>query len=325
MTADDRDAAHSWLAAHHAKWATPETVLERIVQGVGFTPLAISRIVVGQANEVYGIETDRGNLILRLAHRPDPKFESEATAIAVARSRGVPAPEVLAVGRLHDEPGPAAFILERRLPGVMLADLLDADPRTVTEVMEQLGEILGAIHSVSVQGFGNLSPDLAGTHVDYGSWFIDMFVQDHLPETLEAVTGDDEATRLVHSAVDAMSEHRELLESMKPRLAHGDFSPTNVLVDRHRITGIIDWEAVKGAPQANDFAWWTTVHPAGTRTFKPMLAGYQRVAELDEGFHEVLRLAQLRILSGLLGYASRVQNVELYANAKAGLLLLEQA
>lgn len=294
-------------------------MLERIVRDAGFTPVASSRIVVGQANEVYGIETDRdGDLVLRLAHRSNPKFEAEAAAIAVARSRGVPAPEVLAVGRLHDESGPAAFILERRLPGVMLADLLQADPGTVAELLEQLGEILGAIHGVPVQGFGNLSPDLAGTHLDYGSWFIDMFVENHLPETLEAVTGDDEATQLVHRTVEALSAHRELLDSMTPGLAHGDFSPTNVLVDRNRISGVIDWEGVKGAPQANDFAWWTTVHPAGTRTVKSILSGYQRVAELDDGFHEVLRLAQLRILCGLLGYASRVQNHELWPTRRPG-------
>lgn len=298
---------------------------DRIVRDAGFTPVASSRIVVGQANEVYGIETDRGvDLILRLAHRADPKFEVEAASIAAARSRGVPAPEVVAVGRLHDESGPAVFILERRLPGEMLADLFQADAGTVAELLEQLGEILGTIHAVPVQGFGNLSPDLAGTHLDYASWFIDMFVDNNLPETLEAIADDKQATQLVHQAVASITEHRELLNTMTPALAHGDFSPTNVLVDRNRISGVVDWEAVKGAPQANDFAWWTTVHPAGTRTVRSIISGYQRVADLGDGFHEVLRLSQLRILSGLLGYASRVQNRELFASAKAGLLRLQR-
>lgn len=314
------DGREEWLIAHHSRWRTPDDTLTRIVRSAGVTPLAFDRIVVGQANEVYAVPTEEGqDLILRLAHRPDPKVFTEAAVIEVVRGRGIPAPEVLAVGLLDDDGSATAFILQRRLPGVMLRTVAEAEPLTAARLLEPLGELVAAIHEIHVEGFGSLTPELTGTHAGYGAWFIDMFKDSQLPETLAAVADDQDARRLVRLAFEQMEAARHMLDNLTCRLAHGDLSPDNVLVEAGQVTGVVDWEAVKGAPQANDFAWWTTVSATEALSVEPLLRGYQRVLALDEDFWPVYFLARLRILSSLLGYAANVGDASLLARASAGL------
>jgi aminoglycoside phosphotransferase (APT) family kinase protein len=310
LKSDGGDAeSDGWLQAHHAQWTTPPEVLASVLRRIGFEAARSERLIIGQANEVHAVETTSGEaLIVRLAHRPDPKFFTEAAAIAAAHKVGVPVPEVLACERLGGGDGPTAVIVERRLPGVLLRDALARPGPAGRRLVEQLGELLAVVHTIPVEGFGNLSPELRGTHPTYPSWFVGLFVEAHLPEALEAVAGDAEATRLVRAAAAQIESANDVLAEVRPQLAFGDLSPTNVLVDKDRITGIVDWEAVKGGPPANDFAWWTTVHEDGDATFDALLAGYRRAVEIDidDGFWPVLRLAKLRILVGLVGYASRV-------------------
>jgi aminoglycoside phosphotransferase (APT) family kinase protein len=39
-------------------------------------------------------------------------------------------------------------------------------------------------------------------------------------------------------------------------LAHGDFAPVNVLTDGEKVTGLLDFEAVRLADPLFDAAWW---------------------------------------------------------------------
>jgi aminoglycoside phosphotransferase (APT) family kinase protein len=201
----------------------------------------------------------------------------------------------------------------------MLRTVAESDLPTALSVLEPLGELVAAVHEIQVNGFGNLTPELTGTHASYSVWFIDMFIDSHLHETLAAAADDQDALGLVHLAVERMAAQRDPLDTVTCRLAHGDLSPDNVLVESGRITGIVDWEAVKGAPQANDFAWWTTISAVEALSVDRLLTGYQRVLALEEDFWPVFGLARLRILSGLLGYAAKVGDAILLARASDGL------
>ena len=317
MTAGDEEAHTSerseWLARHHSRWSSSPQLLHRIVRHAGVVPDRFERLVAGQANEVYSVTTAAGSdLILRVGWRPDPRFETEAAVIGVVRRGGIPAPEVVAVGRLQEEDGPTGYILEERLSGVMLRDLVLAGGE-LEPVLGELGELVAGIHQIGVQGYGNLSPDLTASHSTCSQWFVDMFVERHLPGVIGALEGDAGAEHLVRRATELMTEQRSALDACPARLAHGDVSPTNVLVDGGRVTGIVDWESAKGAPQANDLAWWTsgTVSLARPPDVELLLRGYRRVLALEAGFWTAFRLCQLRILMGRIGHAADVDDVEL--------------
>ena len=319
---DDPGRREEWLASHHARWSTPEYELTRILTQAGVVPIQIDRLLAGQANEVYAVSESNGSeFILRIARRPDPRFETEEAVIGLVRQAGVPAPEVLATGPLEIDGAASAFILERRLPGVMLRDLILAEPGAVTSVLEELGEILAMIHEITVSGFGNLNAQLSAPYETYSAWFVDVFVDRHLPSILSAVQDNDQAVGLLNRAGELLVGHREILDRASPRLAHGDVSPTNVLVASGRISGIVDWEAAKGAPRANDFAWWTsgTVSLAQPPDPDAILAGYQRVTSLEPEFWELFKLCQLRITAGLVGYGASVEDRTVVARALARL------
>ena len=44
-----------WLAAHHERWSSPESLLLRIVRDAGLAPARFERLLAGQANEVYAV------------------------------------------------------------------------------------------------------------------------------------------------------------------------------------------------------------------------------------------------------------------------------
>ena len=296
-----------WLVEHHSRWQTNSEFLAEAARLAGFDPVEIERIVVGQANEVYALTAANGEeLIVRMAHRRDPKFASEAAAIERVREAGVPAPEVLLLWTPEREGAPTAVLVERRLPGEMLRDLWRREPST--RCADELGEVLARIHDIAVDGFGNLSPSLQGTHSSYSEWFIDLWISDHLPSALSAVENNSSATTAVREAERQIRAARHLLDNVEPRLAHGDVSPTNVLALDGRITGIVDWEAVKGAPRSNDIAWWSTFVPDAI--VDALLRGYQAHAGSVDELVELIRLSRLRILAGLLAYTRAVGDQE---------------
>jgi aminoglycoside phosphotransferase (APT) family kinase protein len=296
-----------WLVEHHSRWQTSSEVLNEAVRRAGFSIGDVHRIVVGQANEVYAVTAVSGEeLIVRMAHRRDPKFASETAAIERVRAAGIPAPEVLVLWAPEREGAPTAVLVEQRLPGEMLRDLWRREPST--RCADELGELVARIHDIAVEGFGNLSPSLRGTHISYSEWFIDLWVSDHLPSALAAVEDDSSATAAVREAERQITSARQLLDHAESRLAHGDLSPTNVLVCDGRVTGIVDWEAVKGAPRSNDIAWWSSFVPDAI--VEALLRGYRRHAPSIDELGELVRLSRLRILAGLLAYTRSVGDEE---------------
>ena len=299
MTPDD------WLAAHHSRWQTGHELLLEAARRAGIDAVQVERVVVGQANEVYALTAANDDgFIVRMAHRPDPRFATEVAAIERVRAAGVPAPEVVLLWTPEREGAPTAVLVERRLPGEMLRDLWRREHGPSTRGAAELGEVLARVHDIAVEGFGNLSPALHGTHRSYGEWFVDVWVADNLPAALAAVEGDAAATNAVRAVERQITSARALLDEVEPRLAHGDVSPTNVLVLDGRITGIVDWEAVKGAPPSNDIAWWSTFVPDAA--VEALLRGYRAHAGPGDDLAELVRLSRLRILSGLLAYTRSV-------------------
>jgi aminoglycoside phosphotransferase (APT) family kinase protein len=292
------------------------------MDSAGHPAHAFDRVLAGQANEVYAVTTARErDLILRISRRADPRFEVEAAVIERARRLGIPAPEVLAVGHLEEDDGATAYIIQRKIPGVMLREIILTAPAEVTPILEQLGEVLAGLHEIAVTGFGNLAADLSAPDRICTTWFLDAFIDRHLPQTLAAIEGDVATTDAVHRAIDELARNRSILDEAEPRLAHGDVSSTNVLVDDGKITGLVDWEGVKGALQANDFAWWTsgTTSLAEPPAPDAVIDGYQRLRSLGENFWTELRLSQLRILMGLIGYAAQVDDTSLITRTSSRL------
>ncbi|MGH2369368.1 MAG: hypothetical protein ACRDI2_14335, partial [Chloroflexota bacterium] len=99
-----------WLRERHAQMVTPRALIDDVVRkAVGSVPASLRRVVVGQMNEVYDVATAGGTqVIVRVSHDEDPRFEGERWALDAARRAGVPTPQVL----LIEQGAPVSFCVE---------------------------------------------------------------------------------------------------------------------------------------------------------------------------------------------------------------------
>jgi len=257
---------------------TPREVVVDVVRAAtGSTPRRLERIIAGRACEVY----DAGEVIVRISHESQPRFAGERWALDAARAAGVPTPQVLLVD--------GGFCVEEKLPGERL-DVVLRD-RWPGRAIEQLGDLLGRIHSVPMDGFGYVQSDGRGTATEFP--LLDV-LGEHAALNAIANSCDIDVDR----AVATLRTHAPAATWPAPCLVHGDFTMDNVLVDGDRVSGLIDMEKAAGSHWADDLMMWDSCC-RGRIPLELILASYPRQAfdaEFDLVFHLLLLRWSLRVL-----------------------------
>ncbi|MEV0284697.1 aminoglycoside phosphotransferase family protein [Kribbella sp. NPDC050820] len=203
-------------------------------------PVAMVEPVQGFAgNQTFRLHTSRGVYYLKSG----TTVEAEARACALARSVGVPAPEVLVV-----EP---SYLICAEVPG---------GPSEASAVFEAAGRGFRRLHSL--RGEGN--------------WVAQLQQTIERLDVLADVVPDDLARRVrevVPPFIDTVAE-------VEPVLLHADLHPRHLYAVGNELTGVIDWgDAMYGDPLF-DVARFTMSGEAATEAF---LAGYdlRRTPDLD--------------------------------------------
>ncbi|MBO3748984.1 aminoglycoside phosphotransferase family protein [Streptosporangiaceae bacterium NEAU-GS5] len=284
----DPPSRMKWLRRRHGAMRTPRAIIDTQVRlATGARIEALRRLLIGEDNEVYDATTaGGGRLIVRISHGEDPRFEAERWALDAARAVGVPTPVVLHQRRVavNDEKT-VTFCVEERLPGVALDVLLDQGRRP-ERAIGRLGELLAAIHGVSVDGFGYLRPDGRGWPITFESIMLDL-----IPlrvRVLDAARHWGIEDRLVDAGLTALSQHAHLYGYDDSRLVHGDFGLDHVLVDgdpgHEYVSGILDMQECSGGHPAADLANWvaTCAERIPLATLLASYPGGMELAERDE-------------------------------------------
>jgi aminoglycoside phosphotransferase (APT) family kinase protein len=178
---------------------------------------AITAVRGGYDTAIWRVERPGGADALRV-FRPTQAdgFRRELLAMQVARSGGIPVPEVRATGVWRERP----VMLLSWLPGRSLAQELLAHPRRLWTLGVQFGRMQADIHAVPA----TVAVPLAGA-----DWI--------------ELAGPEE------------SALQERLRGLPPRAAallHLDYHPLNVLTDGRRITAVLDWTNARfGDPRAD--------------------------------------------------------------------------
>ena len=264
---------------------------------------AVTRLPIGMSNAVFEVNLSDGeSVVARVASVAKNRYSMESLVMAEAQAAGVPCPAVYGI----EEVGELAVMLIEHLPGVRLAEAPGA-----AQLVGECAEILARIHSISVDGFGNLDDTARGEGSSLENWFVDSF-----ESKFDQARAVDPRTRAavdrIWSTFDAA---RPLLRKAQCGLAHGDFSPSNILVDDGRISGVVDWESAKSGPPAFDFGWWDWFEAAFSVPFssEDLVTAYvvHRPVDVEE-LRELRRLVVLRILVGQVAWtASKSQGPEL--------------
>lgn len=233
--------------------------LERLLSGMLGDAVSIrsaAELAGGRYNITVGITlTDGQRLVLRAAPTESQQFRSEARLM---RNELAAAPTIRSLATIPDTLSSdfSHHLIDRDLllqswsPGVPAVDALVAGGEPAARVIwQQIGEILTRFHQCTGKDYGRF----IGPRTD--SW------SDQLAVVFDSLGQDFEAAALdpipIRDCLKTVAGNRALLDTVEPRLLHGDLGPGNVMVRSATdttIVGLIDCDrSWYGDPRAD----WT--------------------------------------------------------------------
>lgn len=233
----------TYITRLHAQFGAPPSAVIALVERLCHTQVEDSqRLVDGDEYEVHRAVAGDAVVYLRIAKPDAPavKVYREAWAMEHARRAGVPVPDVLTVEPVETDQGRRHAMLVTAAPGRQLRELLPSmSVQERRRAMQDLGRVLGVLHSVQMSGLG--VPDAQG------KWPGQAADRHHY---LTGVVADCDQLGDTGLTAAEISAARDLLSAelhrpastATPVLCHGDLSPDHVFVDCDlRVTAIIDW------------------------------------------------------------------------------------
>lgn len=299
MAKTKQDGYRKFLEEKHAKFATPRNVIDWVVQGVlGENTKALERVVDGEVNEVYFLDTESGRFVLRIARQNFVNFEAEKWAIEKCIKAGVPVPRVLGLVEKKAEGENLKFCVQERLPGVPLGWMygeIKEDTTLIRSIVSMTGELTGKIHTVRPKKFGWINGDGIGY---FNSW--EDYLRNRRREKDVAVLACKRAgidPKLAGLAADFVDRNEGKLELLDPRLLHMDIHPKHIMIQDNRVLGIIDFGNVTSGDPVYEFARFDYFN-APNGLFRPLewlLEGYPHKDSLPENFDERMKIYKLQL------------------------------
>ena len=260
------------------------------------------RVPKGFGSESWLVATDAGEVLVKIRRREADaeKLRTQVEALRLARSAGVPVPELLYTGTvaaLGDRP----VMVLRYLPGVDAEEALPGmDDQQREALFSELGDAVGRLHGVSLPRF----TDRIGTpEADLSGW------ADAVGRRAERAASHNSETGVlsgpeIAAILDELTRAAEHVSPVvEPALIHHDLYLANVLVHDGRFRALIDLEQAKGWDPLFDFVklgmWVFEPWPEG---FEPFVTAYRR--RMGRIPHAEARLAACLALENFvaLGY-----------------------
>jgi aminoglycoside phosphotransferase (APT) family kinase protein len=267
--------------------------------------VSVKRLNYGEINAVYFVNLkNKERVVIRISPKEKTwnNFEPEAWAFQKCRKIGVPTPEVIALD-IHPKDFPEPYMITRRISGKP-GDEIKLSPKEKANIIKELGRYLFLIHSIKISGFGYLKDKgkaFVGSHdtlwddINYelnSGWWTETVIKNNLLSKK-----DLEEIRIL------FKRHRNIFHLKKASLLHGDLSINNTLINKKKITGILDMENLKAGDPVSDFAWFRFWQKMNTYfNFNALKNGYNNKNLFDKNFSKKLDLYQLLIGCGLLSY-----------------------
>ena len=221
---------------------------------------------------------------------------TEAKAIRLAATAGVPVPSVPYVLQEADNLGPG-YIMGRvegeTIARKILRDAEFADARP--KLARQCGRILAAIHAIDKSSFSELNVVPADVQLGQYRALYDSYDYPHP----------------VFEVAFKWLEQR-LPASPRLTLVHGDFRHGNLMIGPDGVRAVLDWELVHIGDPAEDLGW-ICVNSWRFGETKKVVGGFGDVADLLAGYAEA---------GGKDMTAERVKFWEMFGTLKWGIMCM---
>lgn len=203
--------------------------------------------------------------VVRLEKAPGCQLQRAWSAQQRAIKAGFLTADLVAHEQTVTEQGEYIWSVEAFIQGVEFdPPSFDATMRLV--VGRHVGEQLRKLHSIEVPLFGLLPPGATDQAPAITVWLAQQ--QARLQPALTLMASIPNLSTKWAVAQEILARYTET-----PRLCHGDFAGTNVLVNETQLVAAVDWEWAKGGDPALDFAWWYFWHE-DRPTLQAMIDGY---------------------------------------------------
>ncbi len=297
-----------FLADLHAGFQVPRAaVVDLVRRATGVRPAELIRLTVGDENEIYRAELDRGVVYVRIRRPGAGSFDAEVWAMDLARAAGVPVPEVGAIESLDAGPeGERGAMVVAAAPGRPLSDLLPGltgDRRRTALI--NVGRTLALLHTVPTPGPGR--PDQDGRWPDpvelHRRVLAERTGQRRHLETAGLTTAEVAATlALIGLSPDVPAR-------ADPVLRHGDLHAAHVFVDDElAVSGVIDWGLWLGGSAIGDLSYVSMRYPAAD--FTAILSGHGIGRPTDPELRRRLALAVLNQAIDRIAWSEKIGNAE---------------
>jgi hygromycin-B 4-O-kinase len=234
----------------------------------------IETIQGGELSQAFSFRIQDEEYVIRINANPEG-FQKDVYAFKHFSSAKLPIPEITEIGKLNDT---QYFAISKKASGTVLDKL---SKQEYEAAIPSLLDILDVIHAIDVykQGkFGGWNSDGAAY---FSSW------KEHLLSTAGKEKRAEfeklcKESYLERNVVDTLLAKIEELVPYCPEeihLLHGDYGFSNVVVERGKVTGVLDWANSKYGDFLYDVAWlslWPPIYD---------FAGMSKKRFIDKGMN----------------------------------------
>ena len=225
-------------------------VLEKLNQKI----TKIDKIIAGEANEVYSLETAEGKYILRIAHREGNDFEKEKWAKEQVAKFDVSTPKVINIGFLENN-NSKQYSLEQFIEGIIY-DIYTTDTEILTQIFENAGAVLSKIHKVKLVGFGSFDKNFKSEYLTYSQKITAEKLQNKNDYKRIALSKNLDWDT-INRSFDLIKNNLTVFDNEPSVLVHGDFNHKHFIVDEKlNIKSILDWGECRAGSPIEDFGGW---------------------------------------------------------------------
>jgi aminoglycoside phosphotransferase (APT) family kinase protein len=246
----------AFLKQKHNFFTTPTYLIHQLIKRhIGSPISSLERIIEGEVNEVYTIQTQKDAYILKINRDSTPLFQKAIWGQNEAKKASLPTAKVLGSGTITDQNHTLSYFLQEKLPGISLYTFSNKHQKKSKLLAKQAGKLLANLHTIPTQGFGWLDTKGHGCFDGWEEYFFSE-LKDYRQEylTLAHKYGIDK--QLIISYFLYTQHHQHYLKESHPMLLHGDFRPKNILVHKGQISGIVDFDSISAGSPLHDLAVW---------------------------------------------------------------------
>jgi aminoglycoside phosphotransferase (APT) family kinase protein len=206
----------------------------------GCMPGRITRMSRGICNDVYLVETDDREVIVRLKAEPRYMFGSH-NHIPLFRSKGIRVPEILAED-YEKNFVPLAYQVLSKIEGRDIMNVIDTlTDEQLKGIAKNISNVFSQLKDVSNNGrFGVLWGD--------GDDLVDSWTAE-IARMTKVVIGWGEKTGVIDTMLTGIlewinAEYKPYFDSVAPVTYFGDICAKNVMIDNGRFSGLVDLDSL---------------------------------------------------------------------------------